>query len=104
MSTIMIILFIIIVIVIVIIIIIIITIMFLKIINIIISSSFRRFDTCLRFGRSFRQDAPPTHLQLEHVYGYNGDLNRLGGHERYGTNAVWLRSGDMVFPVGHAAF
>lgn len=44
------------------------------------------------------QEAPENQLHLEHVYGYNGDLIRYGGYERYCTNVLWLRTGEIIFP------
>lgn len=44
------------------------------------------------------QEAPGHQLHLEYIYGYNGDLLRYGGYERYCTNVLWLRSGEIIFP------
>jgi len=38
-------------------------------------------------------------LQLEYVYGYNGDLLRFGTCERFSTNIIWLQTGEIMFPV-----
>ena len=45
-------------------------------------------------------EAPRSHLSLEHVHGYNGDVAAKSAARQ--TNCHWLRGGELVYPAAAA--